>query len=145
MTTDRRGTAPSLRVVSKQHSGVGLAREVEILGDHPVDADDEEVAETGGLQDLLAVATRRVDARRDPGVGQLADKDNCGLEHGNTRVQTLEEHLLLALAKPGNRVLGAITGGTRRERNSTRGKEISHAVAARLAIDEVSIIVAGEW
>jgi hypothetical protein len=31
----------------QEHSGVGLAREPEILGGHPVDADAEQVAETG--------------------------------------------------------------------------------------------------
>jgi hypothetical protein len=147
MTTDRCGTAPSLRVASNSTAGSGLPGSSMSWATTPSTRTVKKVAETGVLQDVFTVAARRVDARRDACVGQLADADDCGLEDGNARVQTLEEDLLLAPAEPGNRVLAAISSGPRRERNPPRPEEVDHTGLARLAVHEVPVVVVvnGEW
>ena len=55
-TTERCGRAPSRRVASRSTAGSGLPGSPRSCGDHPVDADAEQVADPGVLQDSLAVA-----------------------------------------------------------------------------------------
>ena len=123
---------------------VGLARQPESLGDHAVDADGEQVAESGRLEDVLAVAARRVNGRRNPGFGQLAHQSDRRLEYRHAGVQPLEEDLLLAVAEPAHRVIGAVGRVSRWQRNPARRKEIGHAVIAGLAVHEVPVVVVGE-
>ena len=128
----------------QQDGWVGLAGQPEGLGDHAVDADGKEVAESGRLQDVFAVAARRVNGRRNPGFGQLADESDRRLEYGHADVQPLEEDLLLAVAEAAHRVIGAVGRVPLRQRNSARRQEIDHAVIAGFAVHEVPVVVVGE-
>ncbi len=87
----------------QQDRGVGLAGQPEGLGDHAVDADGEEVAESGRLQDLFAVAAGRVDGRRDPGFGQLADEHDCRIITGTTSSGVLMDAVSVTTTRRGRK------------------------------------------
>ena len=91
-----------------QDGWVGLTRQPESFGDHAVHPDREQVAESGRVEDLFAVAARRIDGGRNPGFGQLADQCDSRLEHGHPGIHPLEEPLLLAVAESAHRVLGEV-------------------------------------
>ena len=60
----------------QQDRRIGLAGQREGVGDHAVDADSEQVVESGRVQYLFAVATGRKDRRGDPRLGKLVDEHN---------------------------------------------------------------------